>query len=105
MSSSLVAPLSADQIELLRLLKVFTENNGLTEFGVGYIPPKYIDPNYVGPHIGHGLMITSIVLLAVTCLVVAGRYYARLFIAGGVGGDDITIGIATVSFDVQPVLH
>lgn len=99
MSSSVVAPLSADQIELLRLLKVFTENNGLTEFGVNYIPPKYIDPNYVAPHIGHSLMVTSIVLLVVTCFVVAGRYYARLFIAGGVGGDDITIGIATVSFN------
>lgn len=89
-------PLSADQLELLRLLKVFTDNNKLTEYPENYIPPKYIDPNYVAPHIGHGLMVTSIVLLVVTCLVVVGRYYARLFIAGGVGGDDITIGIATV---------
>lgn len=97
MSSGLVAPLTPDDLQLLELLRLFTENNGLTEFGKDYIPPRYTDPNYVPPHIGHGLLVMGTVLLVVTCLVVAGRYYARLFIAGGVGADDITIGIATVS--------
>lgn len=92
-----MAPLSPEDLQLLELLRVFTANNGLTEFGKDYIPPRYLDPNYIPPHIGHGLLVVSTVLLVVTCLVVAGRYYARLFIAGGVGGDDITIGIATVS--------
>lgn len=97
MSSGLVRPISPDDLQLLQLLKVFTEKNGLTEFGRDYIPPKYTDPNYVPAHLGHGLMVTSAVLLVITCFVVAGRYYARLFIAGGVGWDDFTIGIATVS--------
>lgn len=91
-----MAPLSPEDLQLLEMLRVFTANNGLTEFGKDYVPLRYTDPNYIPPHIGHGLLVISTVLLVVTCLVVAGRYYARLFIAGGVGADDITIGVATV---------
>lgn len=97
MSSDLANAVSPEDIQLLQILKELTKHNGLTEFGDDYLPPKYTDPNYVAPHSGHSLFISSIVLLVITCVVVAGRYYARVFLAGGLGGDDISIGIATVS--------
>lgn len=97
MSSDLASSLSTEDLQLLQVLRNLAEKNGITEFGNDYLPPKYTDPNYVAPHAGHSLFVANIVLVVITCIIVTGRYYARIFVAGGLGGDDIAIGIATVS--------
>ncbi|KAF8241724.1 hypothetical protein K440DRAFT_608226 [Wilcoxina mikolae CBS 423.85] len=58
------------------------------------IPPNVHSGNYVRPDRGRVLLITNLVLAGVTLLVVLARFYTRLFVAGSVGGDDITIGVA-----------
>lgn len=95
--SEIIASIPLEDRELLGLLKNLTRHNGLTEFGDNFIPPKYLDPNYVAPNSGRTLFVANLVLLAITCVVVGLRYYARVFIAGGLGADDVAIGISTVS--------
>jgi hypothetical protein len=63
----------------------------------GVIPPDVSDADYVHPNDGYILLIANLVLAIISSLVVATRFYTRIFVAGNIGGDDITIGIALVA--------
>lgn len=96
MSVNTSASISTDDRILLAALKSLAKHNGLTEFGPGFVPPKYGDPNYTAPRAGTTFLVTNIVLLLVTCFVMAGRFYTKLFVIGGLGGDDVAIAVAMV---------
>lgn len=89
---------SADDRILLTALNTLAEHNGLTEFGPGFLPPKFTVPNYIPPRAGTTFLITNIVLLLVTCFIMAGRFYTKFFVIGGLGWDDVAIDIAMVDF-------
>lgn len=87
---------STDDRILLTALNTLAEHNGLAEFGPGFLPPKFTVPDYIPPKAGTTFLITNIVLLLVTCFMMAGRFYTKFYVIGGLGGDDVAIGIAMV---------
>lgn len=91
---------SADDRILLTALHTFAEHNGLTEFGPGFLPPKFTVPNYIPPKAGTTFLVTNIVLPSVTCFIMAGRFYTNFYVIGGLGGDDVAIAIAMLDLRI-----
>lgn len=89
---------SAEHRILLTAPNTLAEHNGITEFGPVFLPPKFTVPNYVPPRAGTTFLITNVVLLLITCSIMAGRLYTKFFVVGGLGGDDVAIAIAMVYF-------
>lgn len=82
----------ADDFARYKALEAIAQRNNLSFQGV--VPPNRGSPNYVRPDSGSAFIAVNVVLAAAALLTVLLRFYARLYVAGSVGTDDITIGIA-----------
>ncbi|TGZ81843.1 hypothetical protein EX30DRAFT_395233 [Ascodesmis nigricans] len=84
-----------ESLNLLRALEEVSQKNGITEtLDGGFIPPNARYEDYVHPDRGPALFITSIVLTAVALLVVLTRLWTRAKVVGGLGRDDVVMGVA-----------
>lgn len=87
----------SESLQLISALRALAERNGIQYFtDPGWLPPAYTESNYVAPDLGPVLFICNLLFMAITFLVVLVRFYTRVGIAGGLGGDDYMIGISTV---------
>jgi hypothetical protein len=82
----------SSRIDVLRALQTIADVNDITLYGA--IPPHALAPDYVRPDNGTLMLAVNMALASVTMLVVMARFWTRCFIAGGMGGDDITAGAA-----------
>ncbi|KAI5847041.1 hypothetical protein DFP73DRAFT_543950 [Morchella snyderi] len=97
-NTQILPSITAEDWMNLGSIKHLAAENNLKGFNQDFIPPRFTDPNYVMPDKGNVLFVLNIVMVSIVFVVVALRYYARVFIAGGLGADDVAIGFAVLSF-------
>lgn len=95
-NTQILPSITAEDWMNLKSIKHLAAENNLKGFNQDFIPPRFTDPNYVMPDKGNTLFVLNIVMVSVVFVVVGLRYYARVFIAGGLGADDVAIGLAVV---------
>jgi hypothetical protein len=80
------------QTQRARLLVALAETAKVNNIDPTTLLPKnYKDPNYVVEDMGHVLFNTNLLFVTITFIVVLTRIYTRMFVAGGLGGDDYMI--------------
>jgi hypothetical protein len=84
---------SVDQLELL--IRLYTIGSQFQNFNKSFVPPALLDPSYVPPYNGQGVLGMSIFLGIATIIVVGLRLWTRA--SGSWGWDDWCIIPATVS--------
>jgi len=82
----------SSRADVLQALRPIADANHISLDGA--IPPQARAADYVHPDNGGVLLAVNVVLASVTMLVVLARFWTRCFVAGGMGGDDITAGAA-----------
>jgi hypothetical protein len=89
--------LPTDAKDLANLLLVQKLAESYPDYPKNFIPPAYIDPNYVAPNDGGSVIIICAVSMALAVIAVVVRLVARSVRDGDrFGADDWTIIPATV---------
>jgi hypothetical protein len=61
----------------------------------GKLPDNYGKPGYVAEYRGYALLLTELIMLAITLLIVGLRLFTRVYILGAIHSDDWWIIMAT----------
>jgi hypothetical protein len=94
--ASHIAETALVRAKLLLALQSVADANGIS-LTDGVVVPEHVDnADYLHPNYGPALFAANLVLAAVTVVVVLARVWARIFVAGGIGDDDVMTGAAMV---------
>ncbi|KAA8902684.1 hypothetical protein FN846DRAFT_74884 [Sphaerosporella brunnea] len=88
--------MAATREELLLALRDIATVNGISLTDGVAVPNHTASAEYLHPNHGSTLFVANVALAAATLLVVLARFWTRIFVAGGVGADDVTIGAAMI---------